>query len=112
MSAENKAGRLQLENVLADYPGLASEIDLLVFALENEIALTPGWNLESLKKTFLSQFHLEAIRRRMLILTAQIKNAEAAGKKELVKSLSFEFNNLATQLSKFHIQHEFQAKKA
>src|SRR3989338_3860194 len=112
MSAENKAGRLQLENVLADYPGLASEIDLLVFALENEIALTPGRNLESLKKTFLSQFHLEAIRRRMLILTAQIKNAEAAGKKELVKSLSFEFNNLATQLSKFHIQHEFQAKKA
>ena len=82
----------------------ASEIDLLVFALENEIALTPGWNLELLKKNFFGQFHLESIRRRMQILSAQIKMAEAEGRKEQVQSLSLEFNHLSAQLSKFYIQ--------
>jgi len=104
IAAEAEMNRFQLENILADYPRLASEIDLLVFALENEIALTPGWNLELLKKNFFGQFHLESIRRRMQILSAQIKMAEAEGRKEQVQSLSLEFNHLSAQLSKFYIQ--------
>jgi len=103
--------RFQLENILANYPKLASQIDLLVFALENEIALTPGlptgqagWNLEGLKKNFLSRFRFESIRRRMFALTAQIRSAEAAGQTEQVKNLSLEFNHLSIELSKYHVQ--------
>lgn len=92
-------------------PKLAAEIDLLAFALENEIALTPGlpagqtgWNLEFLKKNFLAQFRLAALRRRMRELTAEIRNAEAAGQTERLKNLSLEFNHLSQELSKYYVQ--------
>lgn len=106
ITQELKGGRMQLENILADYPKLATDIDLLVFALENEIALTPGWNMEFLKKNFIGQFHFEALRRRMQTLTAEIRSAESAGHAEQVKNLSLEFNHLSQELSKFHVESQ------
>lgn len=83
--------------------GLDTEIDLLVFALENEIALTPGWSLASMKQNFLGQFHLQSLKRRMQAVAAAIRAAESAGQAERVRELSSEFNHLSAELSKFYI---------
>ncbi len=95
------SGRLNMENLLSEHPKLATNLNLLVFALDNEISFEGGGNLESLKQNFLGQFREALIRKSMRQLTAEIKNAETAGNPELVKTLSLEFNHLAGELSKF-----------
>ena len=84
-------------------PAHQVEIDLLMFGLENEISLASNWDVEAFRKVYISRLRFETLKRKMQELSGRIRQAEQSGKFEEVKNLSLQFNNLARELSKFHI---------
>lgn len=98
-----KSGEYQIRNLQKLDPKIAAEAELLVFAIENELSLTPDLNLDELKRQLFSDLKLLNTRRKMQELTKLIRSAEQVGRLEEVKSLSAEFNNLTRELAKHHV---------
>jgi DNA primase len=82
-------------------PSLVQEIDLLVFAVENELSLKPDWSLEDVRTQFLTEYRITATKHKMEELVNKIRFAENQGRLEEIKNLSLEFNNLSQELSKY-----------
>lgn len=93
---------LDWRQVAAAHPQLRAEIELLIFAVENELELLELSDLEAVKKQFLGRLKLETLKQKMKDLTARIARAEAEQAAEEVKTLTGEFNNLTRQLAKYH----------
>ena len=99
---QSQSGNIERERLAAEHPQLATDIELLVFGLENELAMGERADVEIWKRNFFIQFRVGVIRKDMATLIAAIKKAEIGGQAETVKNLSLEFNHLAGELSKFH----------
>ncbi len=97
------SGNFELQPFLADNSKLAPEIELLIFAVENELSFGPEWNLEDLQKQFLGALKEASLKRQMQMLTQQIKQAELRGRLKEAKLLSSEFNNLTRELAKYYV---------
>lgn len=95
------AGAFELLSFQMNNPKLSAEIDLLIFGLENELALMTDVKVEDLKKQFLNDLKFVGIKRRMQELGVRIRQAEGAGRAEELKNLSLEFNNLTREISKY-----------
>ena len=98
-----RAGQLELEHCQTEQAKYAQDIELLVFAVENELSMAADLSLDDLKKSFFTVFQMSNLKQKMKDLTFRIKQAEAAGSAALVKNLSTEFNNLTQELSKYHV---------
>ncbi|MBI4050747.1 MAG: DNA primase [Candidatus Doudnabacteria bacterium] len=98
------ADKFDLSVFTADYPKLKEEVELLLFALENELSYLEDSNLEDLKRQFLGEFKLAAIRRQMQELALKIKTAESLGKHQEAQNLSVEFNELSQKLAQYHVR--------
>lgn len=101
VSGNTLSGDFDLQNFLDANPRLKPEVELLIFAAENELAFIGDLSLEDVGKSFLGEFKLEVLKRQMRELAGRIKTAEAIGRFGEAKTLSSEFNNLSQQLSKY-----------
>jgi DNA primase len=93
----------ELEQFTADHEKMAPDIQLLQFALENELSFNPDVNLDELKKHFMTELKFATTKRRMQQIEMLIKAAELGGRAEEAKTLSSEFNNLTQELVKYHV---------
>ena len=89
--------------VIMSHPKWQPELELLLFGLENELALSPDIPIQELKKQFVSELKLLTTRRKMNELVNRIKAAEQIGRSEEVRNLTSEFNNLSMELAKFNV---------
>ncbi|MDP3993610.1 MAG: DNA primase [bacterium] len=96
------AEKFELKSFLTDNPKLAPEIELLLFAVDNELNAFPDWSLQDMKQQFLGNFKLEILKEHMNRISMRIKQAEHVGRMEEAKVLSGEFNNLTRELAKYH----------
>jgi len=101
--AQIESGKFELKNFMVENPKMAPEIELLLFAVDNELNAFPDWSLRDMKQQFLGNFKLEALKENMNRLSMRIRQAEYIGRIEEAKVLSGEFNNLTRELSKYHI---------
>ncbi len=85
------------------FPRLNQQIELLIFALENELSFNPDWNIEDYYRQVFGEFRVLATKQRMEDLTSRIRSAEQSGRGEEVKTLSGEFNILTQELAKLHV---------
>lgn len=92
----------RLEAFLTAHPRLKTEIELLIFAAENELLLLPDVSIEEWKSQSLAELKKISTKRRMEELARRIREAETIGRAEEARSLSLEFNNLSQLLIKFH----------
>ena len=76
----------------------------MIFAVENELATLPDFDLPTVKKEFIGVLKREALKQRMGELVFRIRQAETEGQSEQARELSGEFNNLTRELSKYHAQ--------
>lgn len=83
-------------------PKHSQAVDLLIFAVENELLSMPDANALALKKEFSLQLKELILKEEMQRLAGAIKQAEVAGQSEVVRTLSGEFNNLTKTLQKYH----------
>lgn len=96
------SGEFELAEFVTAEPKIGPEIELLVFALENELSISVDWKIEDLKKQFLGELKLSTTKQKMQQLWARIQQAEVSGRMEEAKTLSTEFNNLSRELAKYH----------
>lgn len=90
------------DDFYAKSPQSRQIVDLLVFAVENELSALPEWKLEDVKQEFLGNLKRYNLKERMRILAARIREAEQIGRQEETKILTGEFNHLIRELAKFH----------
>ncbi|TSA45224.1 DNA primase [bacterium] len=99
-----KGENFSVSQAALQFPKFAGELELLAFAVENELSTIADWKLDEVQKQFLGSLRLENVKRQMTTLTSRIKQAENLGHWQEVKDLSGEFNNLSKELAKYHIQ--------
>lgn len=102
-ASEVKQTNFDLAQFLEANSKFQPEIELLLFALENELSFDPDVNLEEMKKQFLAELKVETTKRKMQELAHRIQQAEVGGRGEEARSLSSEFNNLTRELAKYHV---------
>ncbi len=91
------------KKLAAARPKIATELELLVFAVENELELLGLTDLEEVKRQFLGRLKLETLKQKMKDLAARIARAEAQKAYKEVKTLTGEFYNLTRELAKYHV---------
>lgn len=96
-----RQGQGEIETFRQANPAHASEIDLLVFAVENELAFLEDMGLPEVKREFFLALKAESLKRHMKEVSARIRTAEQLGKLDEAKTLSGQFNDLVKELSKY-----------
>lgn len=99
-----KERKFDLHNFLTAEPKLAPELELLIFAAENELSLAGDSEAANLSRQFLTDLKLSTVKRKMSELAFRIRQAEQIGRREEAKILSTEFNKLTGELAKYHAQ--------
>jgi DNA primase len=100
--AESAPEEANFETIFSDFPEQLGQVKLLVFGTENELERMGDWDLNKIKKEFFDSLRQETIKTRMKDLGSLIRTAEASGEISRVKELSFRFNNLSKELTRFY----------